>query len=214
MQARSERTRRKLVRAGARMFDQHGYASASLEQIADAAGMTKGALYFHFASKDGLVDAVQEQAHAVLRDFAHRQREAGVPAVQSLIDTSHWLARVLREDPVVRAGLRITDERSGRQPPVADVRQAWITEVLRLVSRARTAGELREHLGAEGPETVLSAAVCGLASLSRTGTGPGEPGRRVAALWEFLLPALVPAAHVGRYDVHSTNLCVRSAEVA
>ncbi|MER7715151.1 TetR family transcriptional regulator, partial [Streptomyces werraensis] len=31
-----------------------------------AAGMTKGALYFHFASKDGLVDAVQEQAHAVL----------------------------------------------------------------------------------------------------------------------------------------------------
>ncbi|MCP9994530.1 hypothetical protein LUX34_00570 [Streptomyces werraensis] len=137
-----------------------------------------------------------------------------MPAVQSLIDTSHWLARVLREDPVVRAGLRITDECSGRQPPVADVRQAWITEVLRLVSRARTAGELREHLGAEGPETVLSAAVCGLASLSRTGTGPGEPGRRVAALWEFLLPALVPAAHVGRYDVHSTNLCVRSAEVA
>ncbi|MCO6698896.1 TetR/AcrR family transcriptional regulator, partial [Streptomyces sp. Vc17.3-30] len=44
MQARSERTRRRLVCAGARMFDQNGYASASLEQIAEAAGMTKGAL--------------------------------------------------------------------------------------------------------------------------------------------------------------------------
>ncbi|MER7056830.1 MULTISPECIES: ScbR family autoregulator-binding transcription factor [unclassified Streptomyces] len=214
MQARSERTRRRLVRAGARMFDRNGYASASLEQIADAAGVTKGALYFHFASKDGLADAVQEQAHAVLRDFVHRQREAGVPAVQSLIDTSHWLTRVLHEDPVVRAGLRITDECTGRQPPVADVRQAWTSEVLRLVTRARKAGELREHLGAQGPETALSAAVCGLAVLSGAGEHPDGPGLRVAALWEFLLPALVPAEHVGRYDVHSTSLCPRPAEVA
>ncbi|MFI1734582.1 ScbR family autoregulator-binding transcription factor [Streptomyces acidicola] len=212
MQARSERTRRRLVRAGARMFDQHGYASASLEQIADAAGMTKGALYFHFASKDRLADAVQEQAHVVLRDFAHRQREAGAPAVQSLIDISHWLTRALHEGPLVRAGLRITDECTGRQPPVTDVRQAWITEVLRLVCRAREAGELRERLGAEGPETALPAVVCGLAALSRAGADPGELRRRTVALWEFLLPALVPAEHVGRYDVRSASLC--PAEVA
>ncbi|MFC7896663.1 ScbR family autoregulator-binding transcription factor [Streptomyces sp. NPDC057381] len=214
MQARSERTRRRLVHAGARMFDQHGCASASLEQIADAAGMTKGALYFHFASKDGLVDAVQEEAHAVLRDFAHRQRESGVPPVQSLIDMAHWLTRVLHEDPVVRAGLRITDECAGRQPPVIDVRRAWTDEVLRLVSRARETGELREHLDARGPEAVLPAVLCGLAAQSGAEADAGELRRGVVSLWEFLLPALVPAGHVGRYDVHSTSRFRRPAEVA
>ncbi|MFE9683995.1 ScbR family autoregulator-binding transcription factor [Streptomyces sp. NPDC002701] len=214
MQARSLRTRRRLVRAGARMFDRNGCASASLEQIAESAGMTKGALYFHFGSKDRLVDAVQEEAHAVLRDFAHRQREAGVPPVQSLIDTSHWLTRMLHEDPVVRAGFRITDECVGRQPPVADVRQAWIAEVLRLVRLAREAGELREHLDAGGAEALLSAAVCGLEVLSGSGASPGELSSRVEALWRFLLPSLVPAEHVGRYDVRSVTLGARSAEVA
>ncbi|WSQ06489.1 TetR family transcriptional regulator [Streptomyces sp. NBC_01231] len=92
MRDRSERTRRRLVRASVQMFDLTGCASSTLAQIAEAAGLTKGALYFHFASKDGLADAVQEQGHTVLRDFVSAQRVAGVPPVQALIDMTHWLA--------------------------------------------------------------------------------------------------------------------------
>ncbi|QHV88849.1 MULTISPECIES: ScbR family autoregulator-binding transcription factor [Streptomyces] len=201
MQARSERTRRRLVCAGARMFDQNGYASASLEQIAEAAGMTKGALYFHFASKERLADAVQEHAQAALADFRQRQRAAGVPPVQALIDLSHALAKMLQGDPVVRAGFRIGDECTGRRPGAAGLRQAWTAEVLRLVAGARKAGDLHEHLAADGPETLLCAVVRGLESLSGAAPGPGRLEDRVAALWAFLLPALVPAPHTARYDV-------------
>ncbi|QIP88254.1 TetR/AcrR family transcriptional regulator [Streptomyces sp. Tu 2975] len=121
MQARSERTRRRLVLAGAQMFDRYGYASATLGQIAGAAGMTKGALYFHFASKEGLADAVQERGRQLLCDFLQQQWEAGAAPLQSLIDLTHWLADALYQDPVVRAGLRITNERAGRtpQPPTS-----------------------------------------------------------------------------------------------
>ncbi|WP_210594143.1 ScbR family autoregulator-binding transcription factor [Streptomyces sp. GESEQ-35] len=206
MQARSERTRRRLVRAGAQMFNRNGYASATLGQIAEAAGLTKGALYFHFASKDGLADAVQEQGRSVLREFVHGQRAAGVPPVQALIDMTHWLAWTLHGDPVIRASFRITNECTGRQPPVTDFHQAWITEVLRLIDRARRAGELRGHTFADGPETLLSAVVCGIGVLFGTGMPPPELRLRVGALWDSLLPALVPAEHMGRYDVHASAL--------
>ncbi|MFI7277853.1 TetR/AcrR family transcriptional regulator [Streptomyces sp. NPDC049879] len=53
-----ERTRRVLLREGRRLFADHGYAAVSLAQITEAAGVTKGALYHHFAGKAELFHAV------------------------------------------------------------------------------------------------------------------------------------------------------------
>lgn len=214
MQARSHMTRRRLIQAGAQMFNQKGYASATLGQIAQAAGMTKGALYFHFASKDGLADAVQEQGHAVLRAFARAQQSAQVPPVQALIDLTHWLAWTLHDDPVVRATFRISRESTRRRPPAADFHQAWITEALRLTDRARDAGDLREHTTAEGPRTLLSAALCGIGVLCNNGTPYPQLRGRIGALWDCLLPALVPPEHRARYDVHARALSAVQADAA
>lgn len=214
MQARSERTRRRLIRAGAEMFERNGYANATLEQIAGAAGMTKGALYFHFASKDGLADAVQEQGRAMLRAFVDEQHRAGLAPVQALIDLTHWLARTLYEDPVVRAGFRIAGECTWREPPATAFHQAWTGEVLRLIGQAREAGDLREHTAEEGPETLLSAVVCGVEVLSGTGMPYPELRRRMGALWEVLLPALVPPGDTGRYRTHGRHITAADAEAA
>lgn len=140
MQTRSEQTRRRLILAGAEMFDRHGYANATIGQIAGAAGMTKGALYFHFASKDGLADAVQQRGRELLGDFVQRQWEQGAAPVQAVIDLTHWLAAKLRSDPLMRAGFRISKECTGRKPPVVGFHQVWITEVLRLLGQVRAAG--------------------------------------------------------------------------
>ncbi|MFD8122982.1 ScbR family autoregulator-binding transcription factor [Streptomyces albidoflavus] len=201
MQARSEQTRLRLVRAGAEMFDRNGYAKATLEQITAAAGMTKGALYFHFASKDGLAEAVQARGRSMLREFVEEQLNTGVSPVQALVDLTHWLARTLYEDPVVRAGFRIAAERVGPQPPAADIGRAWTEEIRLLLARAHEAGELRtgRTRGAEGPETLLTATVRGIEALSGTGMSGRELRRRVEALWEPLLSALVPPGEEARY---------------
>lgn len=115
MQERSERTRRRLVFAGAELFHRHGYANATLGDIARAAGVTKGALYFHFASKDDLADAVQRQGCRLLHEAVRGLREGGASPLQVLIDTTHWLARTLHEDAAVPASFRITKECAGRQ---------------------------------------------------------------------------------------------------
>ncbi|WP_372352400.1 ScbR family autoregulator-binding transcription factor [Streptomyces sp. KL116D] len=191
MQARSERTRDNLIQAGARMFAEHGYASATLGRIVAVTGVTKGALYFHFASKDELADAVQQEGGARLVGFLRSQEDAGTPPVQVLIDMTHWLARALREDPLVGAGLRITHECVDRVPPVTDFYRVWNREVLRLLRRAGEAGDLRAAGRSEGAATLLWATVCWLAAVAKT-LSADELARRLAASWDLLLTLLVP----------------------
>lgn len=52
--------RRRLLDAALEVFADRGFASASLDQVAEAAGLTKGAIYSNFASKDDLFFAVME----------------------------------------------------------------------------------------------------------------------------------------------------------
>lgn len=59
-----ERTRQRLLTEAQRLFRERGYAATSLEQIAEAAGVTKGAIYGHFASKEDLMLNALEAAPA------------------------------------------------------------------------------------------------------------------------------------------------------
>jgi AcrR family transcriptional regulator len=59
-----ERTRQRLLAEAQRLFRERGYAATSLEQIAEAADVTKGAIYGHFASKEDLMLSALEAAPA------------------------------------------------------------------------------------------------------------------------------------------------------
>jgi AcrR family transcriptional regulator len=47
-QERAVQTRESLLRAAAEVFDEYGYSGASINRILKRAGLTAGALYFHF----------------------------------------------------------------------------------------------------------------------------------------------------------------------
>src|SRR5204862_3072071 len=51
-------TRRKLLDAAATVFARKGFAGASLDDVAEEAGLTKGAVYSNFASKDELIEVL------------------------------------------------------------------------------------------------------------------------------------------------------------
>lgn len=54
MQQRSEETRTKITESAIRLFSSRGYAAASVDDICEEAGLSKGAFYHHFESKQAL----------------------------------------------------------------------------------------------------------------------------------------------------------------
>ncbi|MFE6331676.1 TetR/AcrR family transcriptional regulator [Streptomyces sp. NPDC057798] len=71
-----EATRRALLTEGRRRFAAHGYHAVVLAEVAEAAGVTKGAAYHHFGSKAGLFRAavaeVQQELGERVADAARR----------------------------------------------------------------------------------------------------------------------------------------------
>ena len=65
---RSESTRTALVAAARELFAERGYAGVGTEEIVRAAGLTRGALYHHFAGKRELFEAVYELVEAELAE--------------------------------------------------------------------------------------------------------------------------------------------------
>ncbi|MFC9297017.1 ScbR family autoregulator-binding transcription factor [Streptomyces sp. NPDC057011] len=228
MQERSERTRRRLVCAGAEMFHRNGYANATLGEIAAAAGVTKGALYFHFASKDELAEAVQQRGCALLHEQVRALREAGVSPLQALIDITHWLARTLHEEPAIPASFRITKECGGAgprgpvgargavgaRPVVVDFHGAWISAVCSLLRLARDAGELPvAGRRWESAEALVAAAACGIEVMSGTGMSYGELRGKVGALWAMLLPSLVADGREREYRTEAEFLGAEAVRI-
>ncbi len=56
--SKSQTTRRLILEAAAGLFRQKGYAAVSLRDIAEAVGMKTGSLYYHFDSKESLVEEI------------------------------------------------------------------------------------------------------------------------------------------------------------
>jgi AcrR family transcriptional regulator len=77
-----EHTRQRLLAEAQRLFRERGYAATSLEQIAEAAEVTKGAIYGHFASKEDLMISALEAAPAP--DYSATLNDESRPLPQRL----------------------------------------------------------------------------------------------------------------------------------
>jgi AcrR family transcriptional regulator len=74
---RSESTRAALIEAARPLFAERGYADVGTEEIVRVAGVTRGALYHHFAGKQELFEAVYEKLEA---ELAERIEEGALKA--------------------------------------------------------------------------------------------------------------------------------------
>jgi len=77
------RTRAAIVDAALSCFDRHGIAGSTLDQIAAAAGVTKGAIYHYFTGKREILHEIREQVSLPLLDAADTALHAGkIPALE------------------------------------------------------------------------------------------------------------------------------------
>jgi len=81
---RREVTRAALVDAARPLFAEHGFAATSTEDILAAAGLSRGAMYHHFRSKEHLFEAVYEAVEADLTQRVVEQSIKGRDAMHQL----------------------------------------------------------------------------------------------------------------------------------
>ena len=96
-QEKKEETRRRMLLAAGRSFRARGFAGTGVDGIAEAAGVTSGAFYAHFGSKDGaFVAALETGLDEVIEAIPKFQRDAGSKWIQAFAD--YYLGRAHRED--------------------------------------------------------------------------------------------------------------------
>lgn len=101
LQRRSAETRSLLLAAGLELFADRGFELATLDEVALAAGFTKGAIYRHFPSKGAFLLAMFEQYAVVARaGSGARQAPWFIPL------TVQFAAQALR-DPLLRRRLAV-----------------------------------------------------------------------------------------------------------
>lgn len=84
-------------------FAHHGFAGVSVEEVAQAAGVTRGAVYHHFSSKQGLFAAVVEELHRCVADAIVTVADAaGESPWNQLVAGSHAFIDAITEGEAAR----------------------------------------------------------------------------------------------------------------
>ncbi|MFJ8882596.1 ScbR family autoregulator-binding transcription factor [Streptomyces sp. NPDC102402] len=199
-QERAVQTRSELLRAAAETFDEFGYAGASVNQILKRAGLTTGAMYFHFDSKESLARAVM-----------NAQPETIVPGLEStglqrLVDiTLSWSHRLL-VDPLLRAGVRLTGEQATFGASDATPYQSWAGIMADCLREAQLNGELQAGVSPEELGEFVTEACTGMQMFSAVVSGRKDLSERTIRMWRLLLPGVAVPAIVARTEVSRERL--------
>ncbi len=142
---RRARTRAALLRAAGRVFAEHGYHQSTLEAVAAGAGVSKGALYHHFPSKEQLFLALLEdrlgagvrEVEAVVAERGSGGEQLGVAMetfLRRINGDPRWLPLLLEflaygsRDPAAKAGIIEHFLRPAREAVASGARSIGISE--------------------------------------------------------------------------------------
>ncbi|NJP51175.1 TetR/AcrR family transcriptional regulator [Streptomyces sp. SBST2-5] len=193
-QERAIRTRRTILEAAAAVFDERGYTSATIGEILERAGVTKGALYFHFGSKEELALGIFEEQLAV-------SLPPQPSKLQELVDSGLVLALRLRTEPLVRASVGLALDQGALGLDRTPAFGMWIDQTERLLNEAKAGGELLPHVDPAETAELLVASFSGVQLLSQLRCQREDLERRVVILFHHLLPGIAVPAVLARLDI-------------
>ncbi|MGE0225076.1 MAG: TetR family transcriptional regulator [Acetobacteraceae bacterium] len=150
--AETEQTRLEIIAAARRVFAERGVSRTSLADIAKEAGVTRGAIYWHFKNKPDLFFAMMEQVSLPLVDLIEENLPAQNPGdpLRSIRASMIEILRLLKEDDIARTTFEIVnskceyvDEFSRLDSRVTRTGCAYIQKLTHAYEDARQKGLLR-----------------------------------------------------------------------
>ncbi|ALK10585.1 TetR family transcriptional regulator [Blastochloris viridis] len=100
-------TRRTILSTAETLFLERGYDSVSLDEVAEASGVTRGAVHWHFGNKQGLLLALRDEIPSPMRELTERlENDTTVAPLRALSEFVTDLLVQLQSDPRRRTILR------------------------------------------------------------------------------------------------------------
>jgi AcrR family transcriptional regulator len=206
-QVRSEATRRKILDSAIEVFADVGYAAAGWSTIIERTGMTKGALYHHFDSKESLASNIIEEGSDALLSAFRNVCGASSPGLENLLHGTFTIVEVLSSDKMARAAAQLATALSGFNGAASRFFANLMLETAQEARRAIKEGDLRTEIDPD----VLSASIIGtifgarlvanaISSHGRIGDIIGDPTARLHQIWKLLLPGVVSEASLPYFD--------------
>ncbi|MGW1888051.1 ScbR family autoregulator-binding transcription factor [Streptomyces sp. NPDC001970] len=207
-QERAIRTRRAILEAAAAVFAERGYEAATISDVLERAEVTKGALYFHFPSKEDLARGVLDEA--VTTEGVRPQSIK----LQELVDAMLLIAYRLPREPMLSAALRMAVDLESRR--LFGTRWPDWTELLAgLLREARERGETHPHLDETEVARIIVCAWTGVRVVTEGLPEEYDLPHEIATMFQMMLPSIAVPTVLARLEVTSeraTRLVANLAE--
>ncbi|WP_022881868.1 ScbR family autoregulator-binding transcription factor [Gryllotalpicola ginsengisoli] len=193
-QQRASSTRDEILRAAAAEFDEFGYAGASMSGIGARLGKTKGALSYHFSSKEALAREIIESQFDYWASVLRSIRSDGHDALAAMILLSFAVGRRFRDDVVARAAIGLQHDASLARGVAPTPFVGWNELSFELLAEAVELHHAQPTLSTDDSVEVLVEGFTGLQQVARRLTAAADIDERVRRYWLLALPGLgVPA---------------------
>ncbi|WP_329492795.1 ScbR family autoregulator-binding transcription factor [Kitasatospora herbaricolor] len=203
-QERALRTRAQILGAAAHAFATKGFPAVTVLDVAELAGMTKGAVYFHYPNKEALARAVADEFYQTLNRLADNVAQQNLHPLDAVAQLLTRTALAFRDDLVIQAGARLQIERSliatdlptpyiGYTRIITD----WLTQATNNPNPQTTTTNPQTTATNPDPQTtarVLIAAFFGAQHISWILTDRTDITQRVQEILTTILPTTPPTA--------------------
>ncbi|WP_326719292.1 TetR/AcrR family transcriptional regulator [Streptomyces sp. NBC_00243] len=188
-QERAVRTRERILAAAAQAFAAKGYPAVTILDVAEAAGMTKGAVYFHYENKDALALAVTDLFYRRIGEVADAVEELDLSPIGSVAELLLRTATAFRDETVLQAGARLQLERQliGVRLPLPF--QGYTELITSWLARDRETGARDELQPPDTLATVLVSAFFGAQHISWVLNDRADLVERTTALVRTIIPS-------------------------
>jgi len=190
-QARSEATRKKIITSAVEVFNEIGYPAAGLGDIIDRAELTKGALYYHFDSKESLATAIIEEGSVRLAEAFRSISPSSSPALEGMIHGVFVLADLIATDEIARSGTQLLRTFGEFNDIAARIYSGWTAEMTNHTRHAMEEGDLRSDIDPVAVGETIVGVMLGAELLASATTAGADVLQRVTRAWQVLLPAIV-----------------------
>jgi AcrR family transcriptional regulator len=213
-QARSEATRRKIICAAVDLFGERGYAATALGEVIERVEMTKGALYYHFDSKESLASAIIDESAATILAAFHSIPASPAPALENMIHCVFTVADLIRNDKLARTGVQLARAMGDFADTASHAYRNWLAAMSAQAALAQSEADLRAELDSEVVAELIIAAVLGAEIISSRISGGRDLTDRLTRAWDVLLPAIATETSVPYFREFLARESMRHREPA